>query len=136
MIKFSTFINFVFILIIPITLIAYLFVNNNVISIPSTFQNSFLELAINKEKLQFNAKGSVIDLSASTQKSLEISVINQQFFTDAFANWSKIPTLNGYTTLLPPYDCTQIVLRFPLNYGRINEDLKIGDPNGPSLFCK
>lgn len=136
MIKYSKLINISFLLIVPITLIAYLFVNNNVVSIPSTFPNSFLDIVIDKVKLQFNAQGNVVYLSDSLQKSLEIAVINQQFVTDAFINWNRIPSPNGATTLIPPYDCTQIILRFPMNYGRINEDLKIGDPNGPSLFCK
>jgi len=110
--------------------------NSKMISSASVYQNSYVEILINKDKIHVTAQGATATLSSSVQKNVEIYFINTQFINDALTDWTRISTDNGSIKLIPPYGCTQLVLRFSMIYGRINEDLKIGDPNGPSLYCK
>lgn len=134
--RFSKLITIIFLTILPITLFVYLYVSTKIITAPNKFQNSLLEVQLNKSKLKVTTKGNIISLTNSETNILTIPAISPQFIEESFSSWSKVPHTNGDILLIPPYNCSNLVLRIPMNYDRINEDLRIGDPNGPFLFCK
>lgn len=120
---------------LPIAIGSFLLIQSKVITIPSSPGVSFIELTIDKNTVSIISNADYLDLNINNQ-SLRLFFTSIEFKNQYISNWNTLSLSNGEQKVLPPASCNQLVLRFPVTYGRINENIKIGDPNGPRMLCQ